>query len=42
MCTLLGDRHYILETGRVVYHGTRDEFAADETAKDRYLGVEAH
>jgi branched-chain amino acid transport system ATP-binding protein len=42
VCTELADRHYILELGRVVYHGTRDEFAADEVTKDRYLGVKAH
>ncbi len=42
VCTLLGDRHYILEQGQVVYHGTQAEFAADEAAKDRYLGVKAH
>jgi branched-chain amino acid transport system ATP-binding protein len=42
VCTQLADRHYILELGRVVYHGTHDEFAADEATKDRYLGVKAH
>jgi branched-chain amino acid transport system ATP-binding protein len=42
VCTELADRHYILELGRVVYNGTHDEFAADEIAKDRYLGVKAH
>jgi branched-chain amino acid transport system ATP-binding protein len=42
VCTELADRHYILELGRVVYHGTHDEFAADEATKDRYLGVKAH
>lgn len=42
VCTELADRHYILELGRVVYHGTQDEFAADEATKDRYLGVKAH
>jgi branched-chain amino acid transport system ATP-binding protein len=42
VCTQLADRHYILELGRVVYHGTHDEFASDEATKDRYLGVKAH
>jgi branched-chain amino acid transport system ATP-binding protein len=42
VCTELADRHYILELGRVVYHGTHDEFSADEATKDRYLGVKAH
>jgi branched-chain amino acid transport system ATP-binding protein len=42
VCTELADRHYILELGRIAYHGTSAEFAADEAAKDRYLGVKAH
>jgi branched-chain amino acid transport system ATP-binding protein len=42
VCTELADRHYILELGRIAYHGTSAEFAVDEAAKDRYLGVKAH
>lgn len=42
VCTALADRHYILELGRIVYHGTSAEFAKDETVQDRYLGVGAH
>ena len=42
VCTELADRHYILELGRIAYHGTSAEFTADEAAKDRYLGVKAH
>jgi branched-chain amino acid transport system ATP-binding protein len=39
VCTQLGDRHYILESGRVVYHGNNAAFAADASVKDKYLGV---
>lgn len=41
VCTALADRHYILELGRIVYHGTGSEFAAAESVRDRYLGVGA-
>ncbi len=39
VCTQLADRHYVLEQGRVAYSGSNDEFKADTTIKDRYLGV---
>jgi branched-chain amino acid transport system ATP-binding protein len=39
VCTQLADRHYIIEQGRIVYEGTNDAFIADESIKDRYLGV---
>lgn len=39
VCTALADRHYILELGRIVYHGSRDEFATADDVRDRYLGV---
>jgi branched-chain amino acid transport system ATP-binding protein len=42
VCTALADRHYILELGRIVYHGTAAEFIADSDARDRYLGVKAN
>ena len=42
VCTALADRHYILELGRIVYHGTGAQFIADEDARDRYLGVKAN
>ncbi|GAA0607339.1 ABC transporter ATP-binding protein [Paenochrobactrum glaciei] len=42
VCTALADRHYILELGRIVYHGTAQEFIADTDARDRYLGVKAN
>ncbi|MGH6762668.1 MAG: ABC transporter ATP-binding protein [Phyllobacterium sp.] len=42
VCTALADRHYILELGKIVYHGTGAEFIADEDARDRYLGVKAN
>ncbi|WP_250475671.1 ABC transporter ATP-binding protein [Caballeronia sp. GAFFF1] len=39
VCMQLADRHYIIEQGRIVYEGTNDAFIADESIKDRYLGV---
>ncbi|SAK44684.1 ABC transporter [Caballeronia hypogeia] len=39
VCTQLADRHYIIEQGRIVYEGGNADFIADETIKDRYLGV---
>lgn len=35
----LTSRVYVLETGRVVHHGSTPEFAADTTLQDRYLSV---
>ncbi|MDR5815457.1 MULTISPECIES: ABC transporter ATP-binding protein [unclassified Caballeronia] len=39
VCTQLADRHTIIEQGRIVYEGTNADFIADESVKDRYLGV---
>ncbi|HEX7684254.1 MAG TPA: ABC transporter ATP-binding protein [Trinickia sp.] len=39
VCTQLADRHYIIEQGRIVYEGANAAFIADESVKDRYLGV---
>ena len=39
VCTQLADRHYIVEQGRIAYTATNAEFLADDSAKDRYLGV---
>jgi branched-chain amino acid transport system ATP-binding protein len=33
------DRHYIIDTGRVVFEGTSEEIEADEGLQQRYLGV---
>ncbi len=35
----LADRHYIMEKGRVVWHGTNADLRADDEAIHRYLGV---
>lgn len=35
----IGDRHYIVERGQVVWTGSSDELNADEELKRRYLGV---
>ncbi|NEX62993.1 ABC transporter ATP-binding protein [Noviherbaspirillum galbum] len=39
VCTQLGDRHYIIEQGRIVHCAGNAEFLADDSIKDRYLGV---
>ena len=35
----IADRHYIMEKGRVVWHGSGSELAKDTTLTSRYLGV---
>jgi branched-chain amino acid transport system ATP-binding protein len=35
----LGDRHYIIEKGRIVWSGDSTELRADEKAQHNYLGV---
>jgi branched-chain amino acid transport system ATP-binding protein len=37
--TRLADRHYVLEKGRVVWHGTSAELRARPDVQHRYLGV---
>lgn len=37
MVTALAQRHYILDQGRIVYHGTNAEFISNDEIKDRYL-----
>ena len=39
VCSQLADRHYIIEQGVIVYEGANAAFIADESIKDRYLGV---
>lgn len=39
VCQELGDRHYVLEEGHIVYHGSAAEFSADASIKDRYLAL---
>ncbi len=39
VCTQLADRHYIIEQGRVVYAASNAQFLADESVRNRYLGV---
>ncbi|ABE33431.1 ABC transporter family protein [Paraburkholderia xenovorans LB400] len=39
VCTQLADRHYIIEQGVIVYSGDNASFSADDSIKDRYLGV---
>lgn len=37
--TRIGDRHYIVERGEIVWNGNSDELCADEELQHRYLGV---
>jgi len=37
MCTALAARHYVMDQGRIMYHGTNEEFIRDEEVKNRYL-----
>ncbi len=37
--TRIGDRHYIIERGRVVWQGESEELRANEDIQHRYLGV---
>ncbi|TAM84039.1 MAG: ABC transporter ATP-binding protein [Candidimonas sp.] len=39
VCTQLADRHYILESGHIVYEADNATFKADEKVKDKYLSV---
>ncbi|WP_135828226.1 ABC transporter ATP-binding protein [Halorussus halobius] len=35
----LADRHYVLDRGEIVYHGTSDQLRDDEDVMDRHLGI---
>jgi branched-chain amino acid transport system ATP-binding protein len=35
----LADRHYVLDRGEIVYHGTSEQLRNDEDVMDRHLGV---
>ncbi|HEX3500169.1 MAG TPA: ABC transporter ATP-binding protein [Stellaceae bacterium] len=37
--TRLADRHYVIEKGRIVWHGDSAALRADEAVRRRYLGV---
>ncbi|WP_186101956.1 ABC transporter ATP-binding protein [Burkholderia gladioli] len=39
VCTQLADRHYVIEQGAIVYQGDNAAFLADQSVRDRYLGV---
>jgi branched-chain amino acid transport system ATP-binding protein len=39
ICEKLGDRHYVLEEGHIVYSGSAKEFAEDDSIRNRYLSV---
>ena len=37
--TRIGDRHYIVERGRIVWEGSSDELRENEDIQHQYLGV---
>ena len=37
--TRIGDRHYIVERGQIVWEGSSQQLSADEELQHRYLGV---
>ena len=39
MCLALASRHYLMDQGHIVYHGTNQEFMANDEVKDRYLAL---
>ncbi|MDR3176593.1 MAG: ABC transporter ATP-binding protein [Desulfovibrio sp.] len=39
ICEKLGDRHYVLEEGRIVYSGDSENFRINRSVRDRYLSV---
>lgn len=41
VCMQLADRHYIIESGSIVYQNDNAAFMADATVKDKYLSVGA-
>ncbi|MHB8186280.1 MAG: ABC transporter ATP-binding protein [Dermatophilaceae bacterium] len=38
-CLALAQRIYVLETGRIVFDGTTEEFEADPSIRDKYLAL---
>lgn len=39
-CLSLAERVYVMETGRIVFEGTTEEFEADHSIRDKYLALE--
>ena len=37
--TRIGDRHFVIERGRVVWQGNSDALRSDDGVRQRYLGV---
>lgn len=40
LCQHVAERFYVLDSGRTVYHGTREEFAEAEDVRTRYLTLD--
>jgi branched-chain amino acid transport system ATP-binding protein len=41
MCAALASRNYIIDHGKIVYHGTNEEFLKNEEVQDLYLSLRA-
>jgi branched-chain amino acid transport system ATP-binding protein len=41
LCLALASHVYVMETGRIVFHGTTEEFEARPEIRDKYLALEA-
>jgi branched-chain amino acid transport system ATP-binding protein len=41
MCAALAGRHYVIDQGCIVYHGTNEEFLENDEIKNRYLTLSA-
>lgn len=39
VCMNLADRHYVIEQGRIVYAGSREEFRSADDVRQRYLAL---
>ena len=39
MCLALAAHHYLMDHGLIVYHGTNEEFKANDEVKDQYLAL---
>lgn len=41
LCAALASRNYIIDQGKIVYHGTNEEFLDNEDVQNLYLSLKA-
>lgn len=41
LCAALASRNYIIDQGKIVYHGTNEEFLGNEDVQNLYLSLKA-